>query len=138
MTEHRTAEVMVAYHADPQEWIRATVDGVDSHIIQDLADQLRVRPDVIGVKLGISRATMQRRLAHPGPLPLTESDRAVRFIRLWQRAKEVWDSDDATREWLMSPERSLGGSTPFDYAITEIGAQVVDRLLGQIEHGIVS
>jgi putative toxin-antitoxin system antitoxin component (TIGR02293 family) len=45
---------------------------------------------------------------------------------------------NAARQWLTAPQPALGGSTPGDYAATELGAREVENLIGRLEHGIPS
>ncbi|MGV3772845.1 MAG: antitoxin Xre/MbcA/ParS toxin-binding domain-containing protein, partial [Verrucomicrobiales bacterium] len=67
-----------------------------------------------------------------------ESDRVVRFARLFGLAVQVMESTEAARAWLNSPQYGLGGATPLDYAETEWGAREVEELLGRIEYGVYS
>ena len=39
-------------------------------------------------------------------------------------------------DWLREPNFALGDETPLEFADTVPGARRVERLLGQIEHGI--
>lgn len=88
-------------------------------------------------KLGISRATLNRRMAK-GRLEPQESDRLVRFARLMGKAVEVLETKEDARRWLSSPQVGLGGAVPLDCAETEVGAREVEDLLGRIEYGVYS
>ena len=87
--------------------------------------------------LGMSKATLHRRKAS-GRLDPLESDRVVRFARLFGRAIEVMEAEDAARHWMGSPQIGLGGAVPLDYARTEVGAREVEDLLGRIDYGVYS
>jgi putative toxin-antitoxin system antitoxin component (TIGR02293 family) len=87
--------------------------------------------------VGISERTLARR-QRAGRFTAEESERLFRIARLLDVASDVLGGPDAARRWLRSPRPYLGGRTPLAYADTEIGAQVVERLLGRIEHGVVS
>jgi putative toxin-antitoxin system antitoxin component (TIGR02293 family) len=88
-------------------------------------------------KLGLSKATLHRR-QKSGRLTADESDKAVRFARLFGQAVETMESEEAARRWLSSPQVGLGGAVPLDYAETETGAREVEDLLTRIEYGVVS
>lgn len=124
--------------ADSDRLIAHTRGGVQVGAVRDLAELLRRPVAEVGAAIGLSRATLTRKLGSGAILPLPESDRLVRFVRLWRRAVELWESDEAAAEWLTRPERSLGGETPFQHAETEVGARRVEDLLDQIAHGIPS
>ena len=85
--------------------------------------------------LGISRATLHRR-RKSGRLESPECERIVRFARLLGRATEVFEDEDAAREWLKSPAVAFSGESPLSFADTEVGAREVEFLLGRLEHGV--
>lgn len=84
-----------------------------------------------------TRTLTRRRVA--GRLDSAESDRLVRAARLFHQMLELFEGDgDAARAWLTRPQRGLGGATPLEFARTETGAREVERLLGRLEHGVVT
>ena len=87
--------------------------------------------------VGLSKATLHRR-KKSGRMGPAESDRLVRYARLFHRAGEVFADADRARSWLATPATAFGGECPLDYADTEIGAREVEALLGRIEHGVFS
>src|SRR5437899_127718 len=66
--------------------------------------------------------TYARRVASKAKLNMPEGERAVRIMRLYDRAKQVFGSHESTRSWLNRPLRVLGGRAPLDFARTEPGA----------------
>ena len=79
-----------------------------------------------------------RTLSRRQRLRTPESDRVFRFALLFQRAIEIMGDGETARRWMQAPKKALGGETPMRHARTEIGARHVERLLGQIEHGVFS
>jgi putative toxin-antitoxin system antitoxin component (TIGR02293 family) len=67
-----------------------------------------------------------------------ESDRLVRYARLFSRASEALGGITGARSWLVAPARAFHGECPLDYADTEIGAREVEALLGRLAHGVFS
>ncbi len=94
-------------------------------------------PKAMAIHLvGIAPRTIARR-KQEGRLHPDESDRLVRAARIFSQAVALFAGDDqAAREWLSRPQGALGGSTPVDYAASEIGAREVENLIGRLEHGI--
>lgn len=82
--------------------------------------------------------TYARRVASRSRLKVPEGERAVRLMRLYDRARQVFGTNENTRGWLSSRLRALGGRTPLEFAQTEPGAREVENLLGRIEHGVFS
>jgi putative toxin-antitoxin system antitoxin component (TIGR02293 family) len=86
----------------------------------------------------ISPRTLSRR-KEEGRLHPDESDRLIRAARIFALTSKLFDGDlDSARRWLTTAQPALGGSTPIEYASTEIGAREVEALIGRLEHGIPS
>jgi putative toxin-antitoxin system antitoxin component (TIGR02293 family) len=84
----------------------------------------------------IAPRTFMRRKAQ-GRLSSSESDRLVRVARVFARALYFFDGDAAAAtEWLTEAQYSFGGIPPVDLMRTEVGALEVERLIGQLEHGV--
>lgn len=115
--------------------IQSLRDGLPIAELETLRSGLDLPMDKLAPLLGFSKATLHRRKL-AGRLDTAESDRVVRFARLLGRAAEVMESLENGRHWLASPQRGLGGATPLEYAETEVGARVVEELLGRIEYGV--
>jgi putative toxin-antitoxin system antitoxin component (TIGR02293 family) len=103
-------------------------------VYQWLKESLEVSDQRLSSVVRISQRTVKRRLVE-GRFHPDESERLVRVARLTERAKEVFEDLEGARDWLKSPQFALGGEIPLEYADTEPGAQIVEDLLGRIEHG---
>lgn len=121
----------------PHELIQHVQAGLAFAELEALRRELNLPLDQLGEKLGIARATLHRRKAS-GRLAPDESDKVVRFARLFHQAEEVFGTADRARQWLAFPQYGLGGAVPLDYAGTEVGAREVENLLGAIDYGVYS
>ena len=119
----------------PAQIIQTLKLGLPVQELDDLRSSLDVSMERLVPMLGISKATLHRRMA-AGRLDPAESDRVVRFARLMGRAVMVMESVEGARRWLSSPQIGLGGAVPLEYAETEVGAREVENLLGRIEYGV--
>lgn len=86
----------------------------------------------------ISKATLARRRRDPSArLTADESNRLTRIAGVWTHAVQVWKDPEAARGFLFRPHPMLEGRRPIDMAFaTELGAGLVDRLLGGLEYGV--
>jgi len=112
-------------------------EGLDMKEFENLQMRLGIAAEKLYPLLGLSKATMHRRKAE-GKLKPDESDRVIRFARLFGMALEVFHDPDYARTWLKHPQHGLGGAIPLEYARTEVGAREVENLMGRIEHGVYS
>lgn len=94
--------------------------------------------DELARVIHIPSRTYARRVAAKGRFKVSEGERAVRLMRLFDQARRVFVSDENTRSWFGGKVLALGGKTPLEYAQTEPGAREVESLIGRIEHGVFS
>lgn len=91
---------------------------------------------VVAELLQIPARTFHRR-KREGRLRPDESDRLLRFTRLFGKALELFEGDvAAAREWLSAPLAALGGARPIELSRSEPGAGEVEELIGRLEHGV--
>jgi putative toxin-antitoxin system antitoxin component (TIGR02293 family) len=119
----------------PRQTVEAIREGLPAEALDWLKERLGLTAEELASVIHVSRRTMSRRKKE-GRLKPDESERALRLIRLYQRAAEVLGGPKEATEWLREENFSLGGENPLEFADTEPGARRVERLLGQIEHGI--
>lgn len=133
-SKKQTSVVAGRGHA-AQELVRKIAAGLRFEEIETLREQLGIPLDQLAEKLGIARATLHRRKVS-GRLTATESDRVMRFARLFQMAERVLGGAEEARQWLAYPQYGLGRVVPLEFARTEVGAREVETLLGRIEHSV--
>lgn len=88
--------------------------------------------------INVPARTYARRIADRGRLKIAEGERAARIMRIFDRAKQLFVTEEDVRKWLHAELPALGWRTPLDYAQTEPGAREVENLIGRIEHGVFS
>lgn len=86
-------------------------------------------------RLLVPARTMRHRQNKNEPLSIEESDRAVRLARIHAIAEDVFSDVDKAKAWLRDSLPILGDKTPLEFARTEAGARVIERILAQIDWG---
>ncbi len=83
----------------------------------------------------IPKATYERRkTAHR--LSPEEGTRLARVARVWGLARDVWESDEAARDFLFRPHPMIEDKRPIDVVIqNEFGAEMVVDILGGLKYG---
>lgn len=117
------------------EVLDAVKEGLPLGEFEALQGMLEIGAEELAEHLSMSRSTLMRR-RKSGRLDTLESDRLLRFARLYQNAVEVFGDEQSARIWLKSPARALGGAAPIICAGTEVGSREVEHLLGRIEFGV--
>jgi putative toxin-antitoxin system antitoxin component (TIGR02293 family) len=121
----------------PGQLVRSVEKGLSIDILERLQKKLELPMDRLAPRLGLSKATLHRRRLE-GRLNADESDKVVRYERLFELACQVLETPDNARSWLNQSQYGLGGDVPLDYARTEVGARQVEDLLMRIEHSVYS
>lgn len=95
-------------------------------------------PGELNAAVQIPPRTMVRRKAS-GRLEPDESDRLVRIARIFDLVLELYEGNtEQAVEWLLKPQRGLGGEVPLRAAATDIGAREIEDLVGRLEHGVIT
>jgi putative toxin-antitoxin system antitoxin component (TIGR02293 family) len=134
---HGSSGKSAPWEYTPAKLIQCLKTGLPVQELDDLRNSLDLSMERLVPMLGISKATLHRRMT-AGRLDSAESDRVVRFAKLMGKAVEVMESPENARKWLSAPQVGLGGAIPLEYAETEVGAREVENLLGRIEYGVYS
>ena len=109
--------------------------GLPASSFEKLRKKLGVSDHFLSQIVNIPKRTLTRR-KQQGKLSADESEKVLRIARLYDRALEVFEDQQAAEKWLKEPARGLGEAIPLNYARTELGAQEVERLLIRIEYGV--
>ena len=110
-------------------------EGLPIGSFEKLRKRLDVSDNFLSQIVNIPKRTLTRR-KQQGRLNTQESEKVLRIARLYDKALEVFEDEQAAETWLKAPARGLGEAIPLIYAKTELGAQEVEKLLVRIEHGI--
>jgi putative toxin-antitoxin system antitoxin component (TIGR02293 family) len=112
--------------------------GLPATALTALAGKLHMGNTPLSRKLGIPQRTLTRRLSRASLLTPAESDRTVRMARVYANAVEMIGEEEKAIEWLRTPNRALGGERPLDQLDTDMGARMVEDVLGRIAYGVYS
>jgi len=97
----------------------------------------RVFPDASGRRALMRRivpeATFKRRRERLSP---AESERTERLARIVAIAEDVWQDREQARRFLTTPHPEIGGKTPLDAALTELGARQAEEVMARIVYGL--
>lgn len=119
----------------PMDMVRRIEEGLPTATVERVANRL-APADVTFRNQIVPKATLARRKKTRHPLSREESARVARIAAIWARACGIWKDEAKAREFLLRPHPMLEGRRPFDVALrTDVGADLVDRILGRLEYG---
>lgn len=112
-------------------------EGFPQKVVEGLMEGADLTIKELAAALDLSSRSLQRRRSE-GRLARHESDRIYRLARIVALAKASLGGRDAATRWLKRPNRALGGQAPLAVIDTELGARIVENVLGRIAFGGVS
>jgi len=84
----------------------------------------------------LPRRTFAHRKQKGQTLTAEESDRLTRAVRIAGRAEEAIGDKEKAERWLRKPNRALLGKRPLDLLESDVGARMIEQVLGRIEYGL--
>lgn len=135
--QHEYLSLLGLRSFDTASLLKRLDEGLSYAAFERLKNHLGVTSQELADAALITHRTLARR-KKAGRFGADESDRLVRLSRVFARAIELFEGDvEGARSWLMRPVLGLGDAIPFEMARTEVGAREVERLIHQLEHGVV-
>ena len=106
---------------------KATLRNVARRVFSDAAEQRAMMFRIV------PEATYKRRLER---LSHAESERTERMARVVAMAEDVWQDREQTKRFLTTPHPEIGGRSPLDAALTEVGARQAEEVMTRILYGL--
>jgi putative toxin-antitoxin system antitoxin component (TIGR02293 family) len=106
---------------------KATLRNVAGRVFSDAADQRALMYRIV------PEATYKRRRDRLSP---AESERTERLARVITMAEDVWQDREQAKRFLVTPHPEIGGKTPLDAAMTELGARQAEEIMARILYGL--
>lgn len=129
---------MVQYAYTNKNCTRQLMEGVQRAIFAKVAKEIAMIPEKELAQIsGLSQRTISR-MSDDQLLPQQSAEVIISIMRTYQRAVEVFESEDTAHKWLKTSLPVLGNQTPLQAVSNRFGAELVLDLLGRIEHGVYS
>lgn len=122
--------------ADPLRLAASIEAGLPVAALDRVAEAVAPGDEAFRHRL-VPRATLARRRAAGGRrLSPEEGARVARLAAVFGLAREAWGDEAEARDFLARPHPLLDGRRPLDVALaTDLGARLVERVLGRLMHG---
>jgi putative toxin-antitoxin system antitoxin component (TIGR02293 family) len=120
----------------PEALAKRVREGLPFAALSAVVQQYGISRDVLCGILHLSRRNLLRRKEQDRLSP-DESDRLYRLARVLAHANRVFEDPEESADWIQAPNAALGKQQPLALLDTDIGVQLVDQVLGRIEHGII-
>ncbi|MCU0811441.1 MAG: DUF2384 domain-containing protein [Thiobacillaceae bacterium] len=121
----------------PTKRIEMIRDGVKVTLLVGAGEYYGLSRSKLSKLLGVSDATIARKIKSGGKLGPMESERLARIALIESEAEEVFGSADLAKRWMLEPNVALG-EAPLSFLDTDTGADEVRKMLAAIAYGGVA
>lgn len=118
----------------PAKKIAMIREGVDVALLIGAGQYYGISQTSLSRLIGVSDATVARKIKAGGRLSPQESERLARIAAVEAEAEDVFDSQDLARSWMLEPNLALG-EPPLSLLDTDAGAEEVRKVLVSIAYG---
>lgn len=119
-----------------RDLIQAVNKGLPVEALNELIERLFPKQKSRRYQI-VPRSTLVRKEKQNLSLGFDESQKVERIARTFGFAVEVWDGNiNQARRFMEKSHPMLGGQTPFEASLTELGAREVEQILGRLKYGV--
>ena len=118
----------------PAKKIAMIREGVDVALLIGAGQYYGISQTSLSRLIGVSDATVARKIKAGGRLSPQESERLARIAAVEAEAEDVFDSQDLARRWMLEHNLALG-EPPLSLLDTDAGAEEVRKVLASIAYG---
>lgn len=142
----KIGEFVTWYQMEFADKIQCIRSGLPAERVSELASVLGMPREALMDSLGLSRATVKRKMQREQVLSSEQSERVMGMQVLIGQVQSMIDTEsepefDAAKwlaSWLGAPLPALGGATPGSFMDTVEGQKYVGNLLGMTQSGAYS
>jgi putative toxin-antitoxin system antitoxin component (TIGR02293 family) len=121
----------------PLEKMHMADRGVTKKNLESLKEKTELDYDELAKVLSVGRATLINKKGDDkfsSPL----SEKIVGLADLYSYGYEVFEDKERFNQWMLRPNRALGGKAPYNLIHSQFGREEVRNVIGRIEYGVHS
>jgi len=111
--------------------------GVTKKDLESLKDKTELDYDELASVLSVGRATLINKKGDDKFSPPL-SEKIVGLADLYSYGYEVFEDKERFNQWMLRPNRALGGQAPYDLIHNQFGREEVRNVIGRIDYGVYS
>lgn len=112
-------------------------EGISKNDLEALKEQTGLGYEILSHILSISRPSLINKKGED-KFNQPVSDRVVALADIYSNGYDVFDDKDRFNNWMITPNRTLGGKAPIDLLDTSYGMENIKHLIGRIAYGVYS
>jgi putative toxin-antitoxin system antitoxin component (TIGR02293 family) len=121
----------------PIEKMGIVREGISKKDLEHLKNTAELDYDQLAWALSVTRATLINKKGAE-KFSSSLSERIVSLADIYSYGYEVFDDDEKFNNWVLRPNRALGGEAPYNLLDNQYGREEVKNLIGRIDYGVYS
>lgn len=121
----------------PTKKIKMIRDGVEVTLLVGAGQYYGIPQAKLSRLVGISDATITRKIKAGGKLSPQESERLTRIAAVAAEAEDMFSAPELAKRWMLESNLALG-EAPLSLLDTDAGADEVRKILASIAYGCVA
>jgi putative toxin-antitoxin system antitoxin component (TIGR02293 family) len=135
------------FQAPPQDRVSAIKQGVPAAVVTRITKSMGTSKDGFLRMLGLSRATIDRKISRNGALSADEGQRVIGIAKLVGLVETMTKQSGSTAnfdaakwlaQWINQASPALGGKKPAEFLDTAEGQELVSSVLQRMQSGAYS
>ena len=143
-TLYQAGTSIIVEKTSKPEWRMTAVEkmnmvrvGINKKDLESLKSKTNLDYDKLSALLSTNRATLINKKGKEN-FSTALSERIVSIAELYSYGFEVFEDEVKFNEWIVRPNKALGGKQPFELLDNQFGREEVKNVIGRIDHGVYS
>ncbi len=111
--------------------------GISKKDLELLKEKAELDYSMLAKALSVTRATLINKKGDQ-KFGLDLSEKILGLADLYSFGFEVFEDEDRFNQWMIRPNRALGGQAPYDLIDNQYGREEIKNLIGRIAYGVYS
>jgi putative toxin-antitoxin system antitoxin component (TIGR02293 family) len=111
--------------------------GITKKDLVGLKEKSTLDYDKLAKTLSVTRATLINKKPAE-KFNVTLSEKIIGLAEIYSYGFEVFENKEKFNSWIKSPNKALGGKSPYDLLDSQFGREELMRIIGRIEYGVYS
>lgn len=111
--------------------------GIPKKDLEHLKEIAELDYDKLAKILLVTRATLINKKGEER-FNTSLSEKILSLADIYSYGYEVFEDEKRFNQWMLRPNKALGGQAPYDLLDTQFGREEVKNLVGRIDYGIYS
>jgi len=133
-----TTKAIIANKMTPLEKMEKLKSGVYNSDLEKLKARTGLPYEKLSKALAVTKTTLLNKKRGTQKFNASLSESIIGLEDIYLYGYEVFEDQVKFKQWMFTPNRALGGKSPYDIIDNQFGREEVKNLIGRIDYGVYS